>query len=110
MAKGEFLGEFEQLVMLALARLEPEAYGMRVRQEIEDRTGRSVAIGAVYATLERLETKKHVRSWVGEPTAERGGRAKKYFALTATGERSLAETQRVLRQMTAGLEAKWAKG
>ena len=75
MAKGDHLGEFEQLIMLALLRLKADAYGMRVRREIQGRTDRSVAIGSVYATLERLERKGYVRSSISAPEPIPGGRA-----------------------------------
>ena len=80
MPRGDLLGSLEYIVLLALVRLEENAYGMTVRREIEARTGRSVSIGAIYATLERLQTKGYVRSFIGEPTAERGGRAKRLFS------------------------------
>ena len=107
MAKGESLGEFEQIIMLALMQLGPEAYGMAVRREIEERTGRRVSIGAVYATLERLESKGYVSSHAGEPTGERGGRAKRFFRMESGGERALRESQEVIRKMMAGLKAGW---
>ena len=98
------LGEFEQLVLMAIVRLEDDAYGATVRREIEARTGRRLAISAVYTTLERLEGKGVVRSWVGEPTAERGGRRRKYFALQPAGARALREAYRAYTEMAAGLE------
>jgi PadR family transcriptional regulator, regulatory protein PadR len=104
MGKGEFLGEFEQIVLLAVMRLEDDAYGMTVRREIEDRTGRDVSIGAVYATLDRLEQKGLVRSKVGAPTQERGGRAKRCFVVTAAGVAAVEGTQQALKRMTAGLK------
>lgn len=79
------MGEFERAVLLAISRLGDGAYGMSVRQELEKRLKRSVSIGAVYTTLDRMEEKGFVSSWVGEPTAERGGRAKKYFRVEAPG-------------------------
>lgn len=105
MSKGEYLGEFEQLVMVALVRLHGDAYGMRVRREIEERAGRDVSIGAVYATLDRLEAKGLVSSTTGPVTAERGGRAKRLFQLTPDGLESLRKTRECLQQMWAGLEA-----
>lgn len=105
MAKGEFLGEFEQLVLLAVLRLRKEAYGVPIRQEIEDCTGRSAAIGAVYATLDRLEEKGLVSSHLGEATAERGGRAKRFFRVTPGGATALRLSQRAVRQMMKGLKA-----
>jgi PadR family transcriptional regulator PadR len=106
-AKGDFLGEFEQLVLLALLRLGDEAYGMAVRREIEDRATRDVSIGAVYATLDRLEEKGLVRSKIGGTSESRDGRAKKYFTITGAGARSLERSQQALRQMLDGLPARW---
>jgi PadR family transcriptional regulator, regulatory protein PadR len=104
MGKGEFLGEFEQIVLLAVMRLEDDAYGMTVRREIEDRTGRDVSIGAVYATLDRLEQKALVKSKVGAPTQERGGRAKRCFVVTPAGVSAVEHTQLALKRMTTGLK------
>lgn len=98
------LGEFEQLVLLALLRLGPDAYGATVRREIEARTGREVAISAVYTTLERLENKGYLRSRLGEPTAERGGRRRRHFELLPAGARALKVAYEVFKGMTAGLE------
>jgi PadR family transcriptional regulator, regulatory protein PadR len=98
------LGEFEQLVLLALVRLGPDAYGATVRREIESRTGRSIAISAVYTTLDRLEQKGLVRSRVGEPTAERGGRRKKHFEMMPLGARALKVAYDAFTGMTAGVE------
>jgi PadR family transcriptional regulator PadR len=106
MAKGDYLGEFEQIVLLALLRLRDNAYGMTIRREIEKRTGRQVSIGAVYATLDRLEEKGHVSSRQGQPTAERGGRAKRFFKIEAGGEKAMSESQRALAGMMHGL-TKW---
>jgi len=97
------LGEFEQLVLLALVRLGTEAYGVAVRDEIEQRAGRDVALGAVYTTLLRLEDKGFAASRVGEPTPERGGRRKKFYRPTAAGRRALIESLDALRGMTRGL-------
>ena len=109
MPRGEFLGSLEQIVMLAAMRLGSDAYGMTVRREIETRTGREISIGAVYATLERLEAKGYVRSFTGEPTAERGGRAKRHFEITAAGERTLRASQDALSSMSAGLSHRWKR-
>ena len=98
------LGEFEQLILLALVRLGPDAYGATVRREIEARAGREVSISAVYTTLERLEQKGLVRSRVGEPTPERGGRRRRHFALLPLGARSLGDAYRAFAGMTAGIE------
>lgn len=98
------LGDFEHLVMLALLRLGPDAYGANVRRDIEERSGRRVSISAVYTTLERLEHKGLLRSWVGEPTPERGGRRRRHFELTAAGARALKATHKAYAGMVAGLE------
>jgi DNA-binding PadR family transcriptional regulator len=100
---GEGLGEFEQLVLLALVRLGDEAYGVTVHQEIEQRTGRSVALGAVYKTLARLEAKQLVGAYIGEPTAERGGRRKRHYRVLPAGRRALVRSVAALRRMTLGL-------
>ena len=105
MPKGEFLGEFEQLVLLALMRLGDDAYGMRVRQEIKGRTGRDVSIGAIYTTLNRLEEKKLITSELGEATEARGGRAKRMFTITADGERALERAHQSIGRMLEGLNA-----
>lgn len=103
MTKGDYLGEFEQLVLLALLRLKDSAYGVTVRQEIEQRTERRVAIGAVYATLERLERKGWVTSEVADPEPVPGGRAKKYFHLTPDGAGALQRSRDMVRRMTDGI-------
>jgi len=107
MAKGDYLGEFEQIVLVALLRLGTTAYGMAVRREIEQRTGRRVSIGAVYATLERLEGKGYASSFAGEPTAARGGRAKRFFRIEADGQRALRESQEAMQRMMTGLKTHW---
>jgi DNA-binding PadR family transcriptional regulator len=107
MAKGDFLGEFEQLVLLALIRLGDDAYGMAVRRELEARAGRDVSIGAVYATLDRLEGKGLVKSRLGETSDDRGGRAKRCFTITGVGARALERSQQALRQMLEGLPPRW---
>lgn len=101
MPKGEALGEFEYLVVLAVLRLEADAYGMRVRQEIAARTGRDVTIGAVYATLERLLDKGLLTASMSDPTPERGGRAKRSFSLTGAGREA---ANRAFQDMSAMLE------
>lgn len=100
----ETLGEFEQLVMLALLRLGDEAYGVPVHEELCSRARRAVSLASVYKTLERLEAKGYVSTRVGEPTPERGGRRRKYFALESPGRQALRESLAMLRRMTAGLE------
>lgn len=103
MPRGDLLGSLEHIVLLAVARLGADAYGMTVRREIEKRTGRNISIGAIYATLERLHAKGYVRSSLGEPTAERGGRAKRHFHIEAKGERALVTSQDAIRKMAVGL-------
>jgi PadR family transcriptional regulator, regulatory protein PadR len=102
---GEGLGEFEQLVMLALLRLGDAAYGVAVHEQIERRTGRDVALGAVYKTLARLEAKGLVGAYTGEPTAERGGRRKRHYAILPAGRVALSRSITLIRRMSAGLAA-----
>lgn len=98
------LGEFEQLVLFALLHLRDEqAYGVSVRRTIEERTGRSVTSGAVYTALDRLERHGLVTSTVGEPTAERGGRRKRLFALEPAGREALSHAVHTFETMSAGL-------
>jgi PadR family transcriptional regulator, regulatory protein PadR len=104
MSGRDYLGEFEHIIVLALLRLEDRAYGVTVRQEIEFRTHREVSIGAVYATLNRLETKGLVKSHCGDPTPERGGRSKRFFRVTAKGVSAVNRAQRALYSMTEGLD------
>jgi PadR family transcriptional regulator PadR len=105
MATGDefLLGTLEQIVLLAVMRLGAEAYGMTIRDEIEQRTGRAVSFGAVYVTLQRMEAKGLVTSRLGEPTAERGGRAKRFFEVTADGRRAVRKVQEAVGAMAKGL-------
>ena len=103
-SKAAALGDFEQLVLLGVLRLGARAYGAAIRQDIHARSGRDVAINAVYTTLERLETKGLLRSWVGEPTAERGGRRRKFYALRPAGETALRHAYQALTGMATGFE------
>jgi DNA-binding PadR family transcriptional regulator len=103
MAKGDSLGEFEHLILLAVLRLREDAYGMRVRREIAERTGRDVTIGAVYATLERLESKGLVSATMGEATPERGGRPKRSFQVTGAGMEAVNRTRQEVESMSEGL-------
>jgi DNA-binding PadR family transcriptional regulator len=98
------LGDFEQLVLLALVRLGPEAYGASIRREIETHARRELSISAVYTTLQRLEQKGLVRSRMGEPTPERGGRRRKHFELLPAGARALRAAYDAFAGMTAGVE------
>lgn len=104
MSGRDYLGEFEHIIVLALLRLEDRAYGVTVRQEIQFRIKRDVSIGAVYATLDRLERKGYVKSHRGDPTPERGGRSKRFFRVTAKGIAAVNRAQHALQSMTAGLE------
>jgi PadR family transcriptional regulator PadR len=104
MSGRDYLGEFEHIIVLALLRLEDQAYGVTVRQEIEVRIQREVSIGAVYATLDRLETKGYVKSHHGDPTPERGGRSKRFFRVTTKGVAAVNRTQRALQSMAEGLD------
>ncbi len=103
MAKREFLGGFELLVLLALIRLGEDAYGVPISEAIEESSGREVALGSVYITLDRLEKKGHVSSRMGEPTAERGGRAKTYFKATAKGLKEVRQARRTLTTLWQGM-------
>ena len=106
MARRDYLGEFELVVMLGLARLKEEAYGMTIFEEIHEVTGRDLSIPAVYVTLNRLEKKGYVVSRTGESTIERGGRAKKYYRLTEEGTVALAASQQMLRRLAQGVSLK----
>jgi len=97
------LGQFEQLVLLALLRLQDNAYGMAIRREIAERTGRDVSIGAVYATLDRLAEKKYISSLDAPGGAERGGKAKRFFKIEGTGKIALRQSQEQLQKMAYGL-------
>lgn len=88
-----YIGEFEELVLLAILSQGENAYGVPIRQALEEATGRSVAIGSLYTTLSRLEEKGLVQSRVGEPTAERGGRAKRYYEVKGSARSTLREVQ-----------------
>ena len=89
------MGEFERATLLAVARLGDDAYGMTIRGELENRLQRSVSIGAVYTTLDRMEEKGYVSSWLGESTPQRGGRAKKFFKVEAPGVQALSKSKQV---------------
>lgn len=104
MPRGDYLGEFEQMVMLAVARLGDEAYGMAILDEIADRTGTDVAVGSVYSALDRLERQEYVTSEIGDPTPRRGGRAKRFFHLLPAGRSALARARRALDALWDGLE------
>jgi DNA-binding PadR family transcriptional regulator len=98
------IGEFEHLVLLALVRLGNGAYGAAIRREIRDRTGRDAAIGTVYMTLARLEAKRMIVSYVGDPGAVRGGRRRRHYLLDTPGQRALGRAHRALLAMAQGVE------
>ena len=107
-AKTPVLGDFEQLVLLGVLRIELEdaAYGAAIRQEIHARSRRDVSINAVYTTLDRLESKGLLKSWVGDPTPQRGGRRRKFYALRPAGVAALRQAYRAFTAMADGLQAR----
>lgn len=90
-----YLGEFEELVLLTIAALGGDAYGVLIQKSIEERSNRSISIGALHSTISRLEEKGFLKSWVGGATKERGGRSKRYYEITQAGKRAVAETKSV---------------
>jgi PadR family transcriptional regulator, regulatory protein PadR len=102
--KGSILGEFEQIVLLAVARLDREGYGVTIRREIEARAEREVTIGAVYATLSRLEEKGYLASWEGEAEARRGGRARRHYEIQPEGVRALNAARGMMERMWDGVD------
>jgi len=104
MAKREALGGFQQLVMLAVLRLGEEAYGAEIQRDIEETAGRSVSISTLYVTLERLQNRGLVSSRMGEPTSVRGGKSKRYYALTEEGREALHAAREQLERMWRGVE------
>jgi DNA-binding PadR family transcriptional regulator len=98
------LGEFEQLILLAILRIGDDAYGVTIRAELADRAGRRVAPGALYTALERLESKGLIRSRMSDPTPERGGRSKRHVAVTAAGKQALTRALRAYERLLDGLD------
>jgi PadR family transcriptional regulator, regulatory protein PadR len=98
------LGEFEQITLLAILRLAGNAYGISIREEIHLCTGRQVSPGALYKTLQRLESKHLLRAREGEPTPERGGRAKRFYTVTKPGLQALTQAQFAFDQLRTGLK------
>ena len=98
-----YLGEFEQIVLLAILRLHDAAYGVTIASEIAECTGREPSAGALYTTLDRLEAKKLVTSRMGDPTPQRGGRAKRYYKVTRSGTAAVARAQRSYQRLLEGL-------
>lgn len=101
-----YLGEFEQLLLMALLQLEDEAYGARIREVIEARTGRTISPGAVYTALDRLESRGLVSSSLGDPTPQRGGKRKRFYRLEPRGAELLRRSHEALARMARGLKPK----
>jgi PadR family transcriptional regulator PadR len=99
MTNRSYLGEFELMLLLAVVHLGEEAYGVPISRDLERNRGRSVSVGSVYAALERLQGKGLIVSDLGDPTPERGGKAKRYFRITKEGLQQIHETRRVLTKM-----------
>ena len=99
-----YLGEFEQIVLLAILRLQDRAYAVPLREEIQARTGRRVARGALYTALDRLEQKRCLRSRMSEPMAERGGRSRRYFTVTPAGMAAIRASRQTLLRLWSGIE------
>jgi DNA-binding PadR family transcriptional regulator len=104
-----YLGEFEQLLLLAVLQLDEDAYGGRIRTVIATRTGRLVSPGAMYTALDRLERRGLVTSWLGEPTPQRGGKRKRYYRLEPAGAALLRRSHDALSRMSRGLKPKWSR-
>ena len=103
---GDHLGRFEHFLLLAVVRLGDEAYGMTIRRELAEHTGRDVAVGAIYTALARLERRGLVQSWLGQPTAERGGKAKRHYRVLAAGRKALVKADTALAGLSQELGRK----
>jgi PadR family transcriptional regulator, regulatory protein PadR len=103
-AMSDHLGRFEHFLLLTVMRLGEDAYGMTIRRELADHTGRDIAVGAIYTALARLERRGLVQSWLGEPTPERGGKAKRHYRVLAAGKKALEKAEAALTALsrTAG--------
>ena len=101
------IGEFEYLILTSAARLGDEAYGASIRGEIENATGRPCSIGALYTTLDRLEEKGFIKTWMGSPTPQRGGRSKRLVLVTGTGAKAASEFLRAITTISRGVS--WAR-
>jgi PadR family transcriptional regulator PadR len=109
MRKQAAIGQFEQLILTAILSLK-DAYGVTIRDTVgELASPKNVSLGAVYATLDRLEDKGLIESWLSEPTPERGGRSKRHYRLRAAGERALQESVETLRRVFEAVESRWGK-
>ena len=108
MAKTDSLGQFEQLVLSAILALRDNAYGVTIQEKVENfAQPKSVSLGAVYVTLDRMEDKGLISSWLSDPTPERGGRSKRYYRLEGLGERALQESLTTAQRMVAAVEEVW---
>jgi PadR family transcriptional regulator, regulatory protein PadR len=105
MSDKDFLGELEQMVLLAVLRLRGKGYAVSIREEIQSRTGRELSRGSVYITLDRLESKGYVHSWLADPTPMRGGRAKRYYEVQDVAIPLLKESRLALLRLWRGLES-----
>lgn len=105
MSDAPYLGELEHLLLLAILQCGDDAYTVPIRQMLADKSGRAIARGALYTSLERLETKGLLRSWLGDPLAVRGGRARRYFAVTPTGLDAVRAVRAAMTTLAAGLES-----
>lgn len=103
MTAARHLGELEQLIMLAVLRLKDDAWGVPIQRELAERAGRDVAVGTIYVTLSRLEAKGMVRSWLGDSTPERGGKARRHYALERSGALALNEARAAHARMWDGI-------
>ncbi len=103
MTERSYLREFEQIVLLSVLRLGEDAYGGKIREDLEETAQRSVSIATIYVALSRLERRGFVRSWMSDPTPVRGGKSKKYYAVEAEGRRALQETKATLERMWKGV-------
>jgi PadR family transcriptional regulator, regulatory protein PadR len=105
MATFEALGEFEQIVLLAIVHVGEGAYGVPVREEIERRTGREISVGALYTAFDRLERKGFVYSTISDPTPQRGGRARRFVTVSASGLNALRRSRELHDRMWAGISS-----
>jgi PadR family transcriptional regulator PadR len=108
--KGTHLGELEELTLLCVLRLGEDAHGGTVRDELANEAGRRVSVSTVYVTLMRLEEKGYAHSWKGEPTGDRGGKAKRFYALTPEGVEAVASVRAIRESLWSGVEAGRAGG
>lgn len=110
MARGDTCGQFEQLVLTAILSLDEDAYGVTIHRKVEELSSpKSVTLGAVYVTLDRLEDKGFVSSWLSNPTPERGGRAKRCYKVETAGESALRESMLAAQRMWNAVPKKWRK-